>query len=118
MASLSHRGTRSSNSSWAWRFFLLAYVELFSGGANLPGGPITEFIGATNNVWAPQWALIGVYAYHGLLLSLLMVVILCNRDDEVVPSPLIWFGVAASLLSAPVFAHMLSGYGNTADVSY
>ncbi len=52
-------------------FFVLAYVELFSGGANLPGGPLTELTGAASVVWNPQWEIIGAYASHCLLFSLL-----------------------------------------------
>jgi len=84
-------------------FFVLAYAELFSGGANLPGGPITEFTGAVNNFLVPNWPLIGVYAYHGVLLSLLMVVLLCNRDDEVVPISLVGFGAATTLVASMFF---------------
>jgi len=74
-------------------FFVLAYVELFSGGANLPGGPITEFTGAVGNVWYPQWKLIGVYVYHCTLLSLLMCMALMDLDGEKVPRLLIGFGI-------------------------
>ncbi|NOY30610.1 MAG: prepilin peptidase [Planctomycetes bacterium] len=63
-------------------FFVLAYVELFSGGANLPGGPITEFTGAVGNVWVPQWELILWYGGHGLLLCFLMCLILMSIDAK------------------------------------
>ena len=82
-------------------FFLLAYVELFSGGANLPGGPFTELVGAVDIVWNPQWEIIGAYASHCLLLSLLMCTLLCNRDGEAVPKSLVVFGLlCASALAA------------------
>ena len=35
-------------------FFVLAYVELFTGGANLPGGPISRQSGALNVVESPM----------------------------------------------------------------
>ncbi|MCA9231426.1 MAG: prepilin peptidase [Planctomycetales bacterium] len=63
-------------------FFLLAYLELFSGGANLPGGPITEFTGAVQNVWYPQWALIAWYGCHCLLLSFLASLVLLSIDSQ------------------------------------
>jgi len=78
-------------------FFLLAYTELFSGGANLPGGPISELTGAMENVWMPQWKLIGVFAYHGLLLSLLMSIALIDLDGQKMPRTLFWIGVAGVL---------------------
>ena len=63
-------------------FFILAYVELFSGGANLPGGSITEFKGALDNVWHPQWAIISVYAWHCLLVSILITLCLFRWDKH------------------------------------
>ena len=63
-------------------FFVLAYVELFSGGANLPGGPITEFTGAVQNVWYPQWKLIFWYGGHVLLLSFLACFVLMDMDAQ------------------------------------
>jgi len=75
-------------------FFVLAYVELFSGGSNLRSGPITEFKGAFDNVWVPQWPLIGIYAYHGLLLSWLMSLALIRIDGQKIPRKLSLFGLA------------------------
>ncbi len=79
-------------------FFVLAYVELFTGGANLRGGPITEFTGAMNNVWVPQWQLIGVYAYHGLSLAWLMSMVLIAIDRQRIPLKLVAFGAVLILL--------------------
>jgi len=56
----------------AFAFFVLAYAVLFNGGANLPGGPITQFTGALENVWIPQWPLIGIYACLAILISIVM----------------------------------------------
>ena len=70
-------------------FFGLAYVELFSGGANLPGGPITAFTGANGTVWEPQWQIIGVYIYHCTLLCLLMCVVLIDFDGAKTPDKLL-----------------------------
>ena len=74
-------------------FFILAYAELFSGGANLPGGPITEFTGAIGNVWDPQWSVIWLYVFHGILLSLLMSAVLIDLDGQRIPGRLIGFGM-------------------------
>ncbi len=63
-------------------FFVLAYIELFSGGANLPGGPITEFVGAVGNVWYPQWRLIAWYGGHCLLLCVLTCFVLIEMDAD------------------------------------
>ena len=63
-------------------FFVLAYVELFTGGANLPGGPMTELTGAADIVWHPQWKVIGAYGYHCVLASAFMVVLLFRLDKN------------------------------------
>ncbi len=86
-------------------FFVLAYAELFSGGANLPGGPITEFTGAVNNFLVPHWPLIGVYAYHGVLLSLLMVITLVDLDGKKVPFSFVVFGGLVGLLTGMLGVH-------------
>ena len=77
-------------------FFLLAYVELFSVGANLPGGPFSEAVGALNVVWNPQWQPVATYASHCVMFSLLMCVVLCNRDQQAAPKSVVVFGLAAA----------------------
>lgn len=81
-------------------FFVLAYAEVLSGGANLPGGPITEFTGAIDTVLTPHWPLLGIFAYHGLLLSLLMSIALIDIDGQKVPRSLLGFGaIVAGMLT-------------------
>jgi leader peptidase (prepilin peptidase)/N-methyltransferase len=74
-------------------FFALAYVELFSGGANLIGGPVVNGVGAWDVVWRPEWPLLLAYLFHVTLLSLLMTAALIALDDEVAPLSLIAFAV-------------------------
>jgi len=81
-------------------FFLLAYGELFRGGANLPGGPLTPLTGAIDNVCYPNWPLLGLYAYHGTLLSLLLAILLMDLDGHRVPLRLVVMGLALGLLPA------------------
>lgn len=64
-------------------FFLLAYVELFTGGADLPGGPLTERRGAAEIVWNPHWPTIFLYTFHCLLVSVLMTFILLRLDNNI-----------------------------------
>jgi leader peptidase (prepilin peptidase)/N-methyltransferase len=80
-------------------FFLLAYVELFSGGANLPGGPLIQLTGAADIVWNSQWPVIGAYAYHCLLLCLLMSVMLIARDEQPFPRSLLLFAVIVGCIA-------------------
>jgi leader peptidase (prepilin peptidase)/N-methyltransferase len=75
-------------------FFVLAYVELFSGAANLPAAPRVDEPGALATVWNPNWSVIGIYAFHCALLSLLMALVLIDQDGFRVP----WRAVAVALV--------------------
>lgn len=61
-------------------FFILCYAEVFSGGANLPTGPLTEGRGALDNVIEPNWTVLGVYGFHCVLMCLLMCFLLVEQD--------------------------------------
>lgn len=87
-------------------FFLLAYVELFSGGANLPGGPISPFTGAVGNVWHPHAAILSVYFYHCLAVSLLLVYWLIDQDGFQVPRKLLYLSVFLGICPPVVFDGM------------
>ncbi|QEG35328.1 prepilin peptidase [Bythopirellula goksoeyrii] len=58
-------------------FFTLAYFEL------LRGSPVSELTGAMDVVWDPQWKAIGLYAYHCLLASILMAILLMRMDKSI-----------------------------------
>lgn len=70
--------------------FLLAYAEVFSGAGNLPG-QLTHRSGAWETIWNPDWALIQLYIYHGLLLSILMAMALVDQDRQRVPWKIVAF---------------------------
>lgn len=97
-------------------FFILAYVELFSGGANLPDGPITEVTGALRNVWYPQWKLLGVYALHGLMISLVVSVALIAIDRQRIPWKLIATGGLLVVLGFSIGIDQLSLVGTSCVV--
>lgn len=80
-------------------FVALAYAELFTGWSILPSQQITEFTGAYDNVWTPQWRLIAIYACHGLLLSWLMSIALIRLDRQEVPWKLALFGIAIAVFA-------------------
>lgn len=74
-------------------FFVLAYVELFSGAANLPAA-LADPSGALNSVVFPNWELIILYAYHATLLSLLMAMGLIDQDRQRIPRGFLYFAGA------------------------
>lgn len=52
-------------------FVLLLALELIGGGLNLPGPYLSRFLGVTENIWDPNWRLIGIFAFHAALLTFL-----------------------------------------------
>ncbi len=74
-------------------FFLLAYVELFSGAANVPGGPFAEAASAWQILWNPNWTVLRIYIYHCGLLALLMSMALIDQDRQRIPWRLFLFVV-------------------------
>lgn len=87
-------------------FFLLAYVELFTGGANLPGGPFTAAVGAWNIVWNPNWTVLQFYIHHALLLCVLMAMALIDQDRQRVPWRIVVVAIALALYAAWSWRHL------------
>jgi leader peptidase (prepilin peptidase)/N-methyltransferase len=75
-------------------FFTLAYVELFTGAANIPNGPFTDATGAWHIVWNPNWTVLRFYIYHCTLLSLLMAMALIDQDKQRIPWRIMVIGLA------------------------
>lgn len=84
--------------------FWLAFAELFSGAANLPG-PLSDRHGAWETVWNPDWGLIGLYSYHGILLSLLMAMALIDQDRQQVPWKIVVFAVAVVAIGTTMWPY-------------
>ncbi len=99
-------------------FFVLAYVELFSGGANLPGGPMSYYENAALNVWSPRWPLIGAYVYHCTLLALLVTIALMDSDGSRAPKPFLAAGVAVGVAAQLIWWPKLFFAWPVADVPY
>lgn len=74
-------------------FFVLAYVELFSGAENLPAA-LADPPGALHSVVFPNWELIILYGYHATLLSLLMAMGLIDQDRQRIPRGFLFFAAA------------------------
>jgi hypothetical protein len=65
-------------------FFVLAYVELLSGGRGL-----SENRGAAQVVWNPDWPIIGLYVFHCLLASVAVTLVLMRLDKNISQSRLL-----------------------------
>lgn len=82
-------------------FVVLAYAELLSGGANLPSGAMIETRGAWDNVWNPEnGRLLGLFAFHATLLSLLMAMALIDLDRNKIPYSLVVFAALVAAVAA------------------
>lgn len=81
----------------AMLFLGLAHFELFSGGANLPGGPPMPE-GLTAVLWHVRPQMIGVFVYHATLVSLLLSTTLIVWDGFRPPRSLWGIGAASALL--------------------
>ncbi len=83
-------------------FLLLYFVELISGGANLPVRPINHYRGVLWIIMYAKWDLIGLYLYHCFLFASLLVFTLMAIDSNRIPRKLLVFcfviGIAAPLL--------------------
>ena len=78
-------------------FLGLAHVELFTGGANLPGGPETAS-GIDALLWHVRPAMIGLYLYHAALLCLALCLSLIIWDGFRPPRSLVVIGLLIGLL--------------------
>jgi leader peptidase (prepilin peptidase)/N-methyltransferase len=87
-------------------FLLLAYFELFTAGANLPGGPSVEAASAWEIVWNPNWPIIRVCAFHAILLSVLMAMALVDQDRQRIPRMLPLAALGFALVCSWQWRHL------------
>jgi len=80
-----------------WMVWALAQRELISGGANLPVRAINRMAGATWIVWTPDWGLMGIWAYHTLLLLLIAAWALMVWDGRQPPRRFALFALVAGV---------------------
>ena len=82
-------------------FLLLYFVELLSGGQNIPERLPNFHRGITWILLFPKWDLIGLYFYHGLSISILISYMLIDIDRQRI-SLIAKAGIAALLLMPAV----------------
>ena len=87
-------------------FLLLYFVELISGGANLPVRPINMYRGVLWIIMYPKWDLIGLYLYHCFLFSSLLVFTLMAIDGNRIPRKLLAFCFGIGIVAPVVFPNL------------
>jgi leader peptidase (prepilin peptidase)/N-methyltransferase len=78
-------------------FLLFYFVELISGGANLPVRGINTYRGVLWIIMYPKWDLIGLYLYHGYLFCVLLVLTLMALDRSRIPRRLLIFAFTVAI---------------------
>ncbi len=84
-------------------FLALLYVELLSGGRNLPVRTPNVYVGVIWIIWYTKWELIGIYLFHCCLLCLVLASVLMVRDGFLLPRRLFAFGIVLSLTVSAAF---------------
>lgn len=88
-------------------FLLLYFVELISGGMNLPIRPRNMYAGAVWIVFFTKWDLVTIYLYHCVLMSMLLTLALVDLDRKRLPwTALLQFGLIL-VVPACLFPHLL-----------
>ena len=78
-------------------FLLFYFVELISGGANLPVREINNYRGVLWIIMYPKWDLIGLYLYHCYLFCVLLVLTLMALDRKRIPRRLLIFAFTVAI---------------------
>lgn len=79
-------------------FLAVTYLEIHSGGANLPLRPPNEYPGALWNLWYPKPDLLRVWFYHILLIGVLGTLLLFARRGACFPGLLIFAALGVGLV--------------------
>lgn len=89
-------------------FLLLYFVELISGGANIPVRQPKFYHGVVWIIFYTKWDLIGLYLYHCFAMSILLTCVLIDIDRERVPSRTRWIVGAALFLPPLIWPELLA----------
>lgn len=89
-------------------FLALGVAEVYTGGANLPGEPLAPAYARdlVSIVTSPDARLLGTYAFHCLLLSLLAACALIRYDGHRLPVTLVLVAVGSGLLLSAVWPEL------------
>jgi leader peptidase (prepilin peptidase)/N-methyltransferase len=78
-------------------FLLFYFVELISGGANLPVRGINTYRGVLWIIMYPKWDVIGLYLYHCYLFCVLLVLTLMALDRKLIPRRFLIFAFTVAM---------------------
>ncbi len=88
-------------------FLLFYFVELISGGANLPVRGINTYRGVLWIIMYPKWDLIGLYLFHCFLFSSLLVFTLMTIDGNRIPRKLLVVSFGFAFVAPIVFPSLI-----------
>ncbi len=88
-------------------FLVLYFVQLRSGGANLPIRTPNPYTGVVWIIFYTRWDLVGLYAYHVYLLSVLFAWTLIQGDAERIPRGAVLVTLLLGLIPPLVWPQLL-----------
>ncbi len=87
-------------------FLALTYLEIHSGGGNLPLRPPNEYLGALWNLWYPKPDLLRIWFYHILLVAVLGTLLLFARRGACFPGLLVTAALGTGLVLPIAFDNL------------
>lgn len=88
-------------------FLLLYFVELISGGINLPGRTPNLYAGALWILFYTKWDLMGLYLFHCFVLCALLSWTMMQRDGNRVPVRAVLITAALVIIPVLIWPHLL-----------
>jgi len=87
-------------------FLVLYFVELLTGGINLPNRSVNQYAGVLWIILYTKWDLLGLYIFHCFLFCTLLTWMLMTKDGNRIPSRLILFSFAIAILAPIAFPNL------------
>lgn len=88
-------------------FLLLYFVELISGGTNLPGRPSNTYVGVLWILFYTKWDLVGLYLFHCFVMCALLCWTMMQRDGNRVPTRSVVITLTIAAVAALIWPHLL-----------
>jgi len=88
-------------------FLLLYFVELISGGTNLPGRSPNHYAGVLWILFYTKWDLLGLYLFHCFVLCAVFAWTMMRRDGHVVPVKAAVITIGLAVTATLIWPHLL-----------